>query len=305
MNEMNVTEEWRVAVPYKEFGQFKVADIEKIAREIVAERKAAKQSMFITIAALKSDKFKELSSTLRFCADPLTGVMYGIMTGLLPDGNIKWRAVILNEMNAFNLNMLNDAITYAFIRMHPKVVGSPFQMGEAVYRILDEDRIAAQKSAKYVVTGQALQIAKTMKKDLILGFGRYLGMMYPVDASAEIIRASLFEHAATMPYDFMEKFNNPSRKYYEIIKTALVVGIISFDYEKGYKYKSIALGHSESDVLTKLIEDPSLLDSIKAESIKKDPTLKNLQKEVETDIEDIVKADKVKAELEADELNEI
>lgn len=285
MNDNIVSDEWRKNVPFEMVGQYKVAKIEEIANQIIAERKAAKQSMFINIAAIRSDKHKELNSTIRFCKDPNTGILYGIHNGLMPDGNIKWRAIILQEMNGFNLNFIDDAKTYAFVRMHPKVVGSPFQMGDPIYHIIDEDKIAARKSAKYVVQGQALHIAKTMKKEHILAFGRYLGIMYQIDASAGIIRASLFEHAATNPYDFMEKFNNPSRKLFELIKAAQTVGVIAFDYDKGFRYKSIALGHMESEILTKLINEPALADSIKSETLKVDLTWKNLQKETETEID--------------------
>ena len=280
-----VTNEWRDKVPYKEYGQFKVADMDKIAAEIVKERKASKQSMFITIAAIKSDKHKELNNTLRFCTDPNTGIMFGMMNGLMPDGNIRWRAVLLQEMNTFNLNFINDAITYAFIRMHPKVIGSPFQLGEPVYKIIDEDKIAAEKNSKYIMTGQALHIAKTMKKEHILAFGRYLGIFYQIDASAGIIRASLFEHAATNPFDFMEKYNNTNRKWFEVIKTAIVVGVITHDHDKGFRYKSISLGHMESEILNKFIAEPSLADSIKSETLKNDLTWKNLQKETEKEID--------------------
>jgi hypothetical protein len=302
MNEITITEDWRRNVPYKEVGIYKVADLEKIAEEIVKERTALKQSMFITIAAIKIDKHKELNNTLRFCTDPYNGVMYGLNIGLMPDGNIKWRAVMLNEMNTFNLNLLNDAIQYAFIRMHPKVMGSPFQMGtDHVYKIIDQDRIAAQKTQHYILQGNALHIAKTMKKNDLLAFGRYLGLFYEIDASAAIIRASLFEQAARMPIDFLDKYNNPSRKFIEVIKAAIVVGAITHDYDKGYKYRTLSLGHSESDILTKLMNDGSLLDSIKQETVKRDSTWKSLQKETEKEIDIDLKAAVLEPEFTTDE----
>lgn len=281
INEEIVTKEWRQNAPYKMVGQFKVADLDKIADEIVADRRKKGQSMFINFAALKADKFKELHNMLRFCADPETGILYGMQNGLMPDGNIRWRAVIMEEMHSLNLNFKNDQLEYAFIRMHPKVVGSPFQVGDPVYRIIDEDKIAAVKGLKFRTMEQALRIANKMKKEEMLPFGRYLGIGYQVDASANIIRTTLLEYAANDPIDFMEKYNNSQRKLLELFRNAIVVGIIKHDYDKGYKYKAQALGFGEAEVIAKMINDATLCQSIQGEVIKQDQTMKNLVKEGE------------------------
>jgi hypothetical protein len=283
MKEFNVTEEWRLAVPTKQYGNFLVADLDKIANAIVKERKEAKQSLFITVAAIKTDKYKDINNTIRFCTDPINGVNYGIMIGLMNDGNVKWQSVILNEMNTYNLNFLNDAKIFAFIRMHPKVKGSPFEVEEPIFQISDPDKISAQKNARALAIEKALVTARRMKKEDILGFGRYLGIMYPADASASIVRATLTDKALTEPYEFLEKYNNKSRRFYEAIEAARVVGIITYDYEKGYRFRSIPLGFSEFDVVAKLESEPAIFDSIKTETNKRDLTGKNLIKEKETE----------------------
>lgn len=282
MIEEIVSLEWREKVPTKQMGDYLVADLGKIAAQIKEERLKAKQSMFITVAAIRTDKYKELNNTIRFCIDPVNGIMYGIANGILADGNIKWGAVILQEVNTYNLNLDMDAKRYAFVRMHPKVVGSPFGGGiDPVYKIIDEDKIAAQKGTKLRTVQQALHIAGTMKKDELLGFGRYLGIIYQIDASVNVIRTSIQTHAYENPFDFMDKYNNPSRKLNEVIKSAIVTGAITFNHDTGYKYRSIALGHTESEILVKFTSEPSLVNAIQADALKRDPTFKKLQTETE------------------------
>lgn len=265
-NQTLITFQERENMHFVEYGEnikVRVCDFEWFRKKIIEERKEKGMAMTIELKAIKIDKNKELSDTISWSKDHATAIYYGIPFGLHPDGNVKWRKILLQEFNSFNLNNPDEAKQWITLMMHPHVLGSPFQRTDPLFYVYDEDVEAAKNASKAMTVSNAIQKAFKMKKEDILGFHRYLALPLPAEVNQKRIKNDLTKFAMENPEEFMSKYDDPNRKLGEIFGTGKALGVIIYDADKGFTYKATFLGHTDIECLRFLEEDTITLSSLK------------------------------------------
>ena len=277
-NQTLITFEQREEMPFLEYGEnikVRVCDFEKFRQEIIKDRKEKGMAMTIELKAIKIDKNKELSDTISWSTDHATAISYGIPFGLHPDGNVKWRKILLQEFNSFNLMNPDEAKQWITLMMHPHVQGSPFQRTDPLFYVYDEDVEAAKDASKAMTVSNAIQKAFKMKGPEILSFHRYLALPLPAEVNKKRIKNDLTKFAMENPEEFMNRYDDPNRKLGEIFGSGKALGVIIFDADKGFTYKGTFLGHTDIESLRFLEEDTITLSSLKARIDELDTDQKN------------------------------
>lgn len=263
------TKEYRLNVLSIDVGKLnkiKVADMEALIKQIREERAKAGMNMRIEIKAIRTKREKEISKVVRFAKDPINGIHYGIMSGELPDGNVRWRGIFLTDYNSFDLNNDLEAKCYAVLRMHPALTGCPFQtVEEPMFQIIDPNQIANDKFTKAMKVGQALQIIKTMKKSDVAPFARFMDLQFEEDqVNNRYLKAMLTDLAMNDPELFIRNHQDPNRSLFEMVALAKHYGIIVFNVDKGHHIGSTYLGYSTPDAVSHLNAQTEVTARIRA-----------------------------------------
>ena len=236
---------------------------------------------FIEIRAIKIDKHKELFKSLTFTKDPKTGIFYGISMGEFPDGNVKWQRIMMGEVNNYNLFNIYEAKQWCVLRMHSSIKGSPLQLEDPVFEMLDpeiESRKVLNRSAQI---RRALDVAEKMKPEELIKFARYLALAVPATPTLNQMRAMISVHAQTFPVEFLNHYDDKTRGIGEVVKMGLSLGIVQNELEKGFQFGGIFMGHSEPEIVRYLEEDTVLLSRIQKEITLRDNETKALVDEAE------------------------
>lgn len=264
-NESLVTRKERLNMPFVEYGdkvKVRVVDFDKVIAAIIADRDKKGLSMIIELKAIKIDKHKELADTISWSKDHTTAIYYGIPFGFHIDGNVKWRKILLQEFNSFNLRNPDEAKQWIVIRMHPHIKGSPFQAADPIFEIFDADVEASKTSNRAMLVSNAINKAYKMKKNEILNFHRYLNLPSPFEITPSRIKSDIVTFAMENPEEFMARYDAENRKIYEVFSSAKALGIISYDLEKGFIYKGTFLGFTDFEVIRFLEEDTITLNGL-------------------------------------------
>jgi hypothetical protein len=262
---ISITEEQRLNMPFLEYGdniKVRVVDFEKFTKTLIEERKTKGMSMVIELKAIKIDKHKELSDTISWSKDSMTSIYYGIPFGLHPDGNVKWRKILLQEFNTFNLTRPDEAKQWIVLMMHPHVKGTPFEGADPVFYVYDADVEASLTTKKAMMTSEAINKAYKMKKADTLSFHRYLGINAPLEITPSRIKNDIVSFAMENPEEFMSKYDDPNRNIQELFNSARALGAITYDLDKGFIFKGTFLGFTDIEVIRFLNEDTITLNAI-------------------------------------------
>ncbi len=269
INEFNVliTEQERVSMPFKESKTLglKIIDIDKAVKLMLEQRKKMGLSNQIEIRAMRIDKHKELSKNLAFSKDPKTGIFYGISIGEFLDGNVRWRRIPLSETNPFDLDKLDDAKVWCILRMHPMIENSPLNIEDPTFRLVDPELDARAEIDLAKKVGEAILIAADIPEEELLSFARFLAIQIPLVPTPKQLRAVITNKAMTNAVEFLSHYNDPNRKIYEAIRSALAIGIISDNMEKGLSFEGLHLGFNEIEAIRFLEADTVVLQRINKE----------------------------------------
>jgi len=261
-----VTKKERDEMPYIVYGKdvkVKVVDFDKVSQAILKSRKDAGMSNVVELNAIKIYKNKELSDTISWSKDHSTGIYYGIPIGFHVDGNVKWRKILLQEYNTFNLKNPDEMQKWIVCRMHPHVKGSPFESADPKFYVYDADEEASMKFSKATLVSKSINAAQKMATKRILNFHRFLDLPTPEEVSPKRIRNEIVAFAMENPEEFNNKFNSPGREYYEIYSAAKHLGVIIYSPENGFSFKGTFLGHTDIEVIRFLEEDTVTLTAVK------------------------------------------
>jgi hypothetical protein len=261
-----ITIEERLAMPTVEYGEnikVNVVDFKPYVKQLIDKRKEKGMAMVVEIKAIKIDKNKELSDTVSWSKDHKTGIYYGIPFGLHQDGNVKWRKILLQEYNSFNLMNPDEAKQLVCLLMHPHIEGSPFQRADPIFFVYDADVEASKDANKAMVISNAIQKAFKMKKTEILSFHRYLALPLPPDVTPKRVKNDITKFAMDSPEEFMAKYDNPGRVLAELFHSGKALGAIIFNAETGFTYRGTFLGHTDIECLRFLEEDTITLSSLR------------------------------------------
>jgi len=269
-----------------EFGskiKYRVMDLDKVAKQIQAERARFSMTPYIEIKPISPDMHKVPSRTGTFQKDPITGILYGIPIDQDEFGNMKWQKIQIGDSLSLNLDNINEAKIWAVIRFNPDISGSPFQSENPYYEIYDPVEIARVEMGEVAAMKKAFdRIDKLLDKpiDMVM-FARYLGEEIRDNASVDIVYNTLLRYARSYPIDFNQRWESKSRAYGERFATARSLGIISQDVDKGFVYRNIPLGQSEEDAIHFLSKDMNIMSSINNAISEGDEVVKKMKSEIE------------------------
>jgi hypothetical protein len=86
--------------------------------------------------------------------------------------------------------------------------------------------------------------------------------------------------ARNNPELFNMKWQDKNRSYGEYFQTALALGVVVNDINRGYLFRNIAIGLSKEDAIRTLSMDQNILSSIGAEIFEKDKVIQIVESEV-------------------------
>lgn len=268
----------------KEFGtgvfKFQVIDAAKLAKLIIEERKAKNQSMMVEVNAIKIDKHKSNWQGLTFGKDAITGIYFGIVKGVLDDGNPKWQRIIIDEYTTYNLDRIDEAIKFAILRYNPYILNSPFSLGvPPVYKIVDEEVVATDNIQKSQYLAKGLKYIDKLKKEkrAFVQFARYIDI--PVDITVKnftVLESRMFDVMMNDPKTFVEKYESDLRTVSELFSSALQLNIIKKNEDQVYVYQGSPLGARNEDAILNLAQNESLITSLKMAVITNDTAVNNL-----------------------------
>lgn len=255
--------------------QIPVVDLDKVLERMNKMRKVNKLSPYIEIQPISEDMHKVPNRVATYQKDPITGVYYGIAIDQDEFGNIKWQKIQIQDSLSLNLDRTGDAKIWAVIRFHPDIQGSPWQLTNPYYKIYDPVATAEKESDEIDAIKLAfdrVDMILDKPKEMVL-FARYLGEEFMDNANYKLVKGSLLRIARNNPEFFNQKWENKSRSYGEYFQTALALGIIVNDINRGYLFRNIQIGLSVEDAVRTISLDQNILSSIGNEINDKDNVL--------------------------------
>lgn len=273
----------RIASKAKEYGKQDGITIKVInfKEEIPRLQAARKKNPIISLITIKEDPYKNNLSAITYVKDAIFGIHYGIPAQVLPDGNIRWRRIYIEENYSFNLMKETDCMEYLVMRMHPDVEGSPFQNASPKYRIHDEEREAEKISLKATYTRKAFAIVDDITGKNMVYFCRNLGVIQESDKdlSVNVLKSRLNAFAMENAEILVRRYEQESRSLREIFKTGLALSIVKDKGADGYEYNGRLLGLHEDAVIRYMKENPEVNISLSREIEENDKMTIDIQKE--------------------------
>lgn len=282
------TEEDRLNVPYKEYGdqfKIKVADLDQIVQDLRKERADKGSNNFVEVKAIRTKREKEMSKMIKYSKDPISGIYYGIVVRTFDDGNVKWRGIYLADYNTFDLNKDLEAKCYVVLCMHPLLKGCPIITSvDPEFEIIDPDEVALKGYSKAMLIKQALQKISTMSNDSIEPFARYLELPVGRETTVKMIRSMVADLAINEPSKVIDSFNDRNRPLFEMIAMAKKVGVIRFDTERGHLFADRFIGWTTPEVARVLEQEELVLARVRSKLQEKEVVLpKSLMPEEKQD----------------------
>ena len=216
--------------------------------------------------------------------DPMTGVHYGIFTGVNPKTKeLMFQSIFLKNEVTFDLSNQMDAKRWAIIQYAPFLQSSPnFKSGQKTqYKVVDKDQEAVEFLAKRTVKRKAVDIAEGLVGESLVDAARDLGLD-PKSYSIPTLHAEVIKIAEENFKRFMDMWDNPARSQFTIFKRGLATGVIFRDVSGfGYMFGAHPLGATEGAAVDYLRQNERLSmaidqqarakehDSVKAMASKK------------------------------------
>ena len=263
--------------------QYAVLDIDKAVERITKQRAAKAMSPWIEIQPISEDMHKVPNRLATFQKDPITGVYYGIALGEDDFGNIRWQKLQLHDNISLNMDRRDDAKIWAVLRFHPDIQGSPWQIQNPYYKIydpIDEARAEGKEIEMMKKAFDRVDILLTNPKNMVF-FARYLGEELVENSNFELVRGALLRWAKKDPFEFNKKWENRLRSFGEHFQSAVALGVITNDADRGFMFRNIPLGTNDVDAIRTLSQDSNIMNSINNELAEKDKVVSMLKTEIE------------------------
>jgi hypothetical protein len=287
------------AVSNKKTNQLLV-NMDEEAKVLQEQRKKNGMSMMIAILPLHPDAYKDANRGMTIVKDPVYGVIYGISIGEYPDGNIRWRRIILQEHRNLNLENLEDCKVYLIFRMHSWFDKCPKDLRfdrDPEFKIFDTDENANAEEQRFEEVDKAMERARELKGEKLVKFARLLNITVDVTTNLKVVRSSVKKLAMEDPYGFNQRWDSDTRTTDEVFASATSISIIKYSTEKGFMYEGYRLGMNEFEAKRFLTANPDTLASIVSATNESDNVMKKI-KEEETVPKEKAKKQEPKKEIE-------
>ena len=240
---------------------FRVIDIEVARKEFCRKRFSAGLSNTLSILPIFDDSRKDRSYPFTNFYDRQFDVYYGVYIGLLPNGEPRFKRLVLQ--NSFDLDFTRTVDTefWLIARMHPMIEGTP-NVNNAYFKVYDETENILKNTDKVQSFLKAVDRIKKMDLKQKVYMLRFLQIPLHSTYNEGILDGLLYKTANDNPFNFNEKFASSSRSMYEIFYTATQLGIISYIPDSGYMYNGFNLGMMEFDVIATLAKEKVMLESL-------------------------------------------
>ena len=262
--------------------QIPVIDLDKVIERMKGQRKSNKLSPYIEIQPISEDMHKVPNRVATYQKDPITGVYYGIAIDQDEFGNVKWQKIQIQDTLSLNLDRIPDAKVWAIIRFHPDIQGSPWQVSNPYYKIYDPIAIAEKESNEIDAIKLAFDRVDMIiekPKEMVL-FARFLGEEFMENSNYKLVKGALLRTAKNNPELFNMKWEDKTRSYGEYFQTALALGIIINDMNRGFLFRNIQIGVSKEDAIRTLSMDQNILASLGSEIFEKDKVIQIVDSEL-------------------------
>lgn len=254
----------------------------------------------IELIPLKMSSRHENKVGFRIVTDRVTGIIYGIPTGINAETKqIEWLKINLNDAETFDLTIPLDAMKWTCIKNSFFVEGSPNVKGKAKYKVRDVERAANLFLQGRAQKRKAVDIAEGLMGSQLVEMARNIGIP-PEANSSSTLQVAVIEFAEKTPALFMKIWDSPTRKELSVFKKALANGIIIQDSMTGYMYQGNHLGPNEAMAVEFLKEFPNICNTIDVLSQKTETdSVKAMAMQIEKPILDDKDARIAKLESEA------
>jgi hypothetical protein len=268
-----------------EFGtkvKHRVIDLDKVVQKIREDRARFAMSPYIEIKPISPDMHKVPSRTSTYQKDPVTGVLYGIPISQDEFGNMRWQKIQIGDNMSLNLDEQNEAKIWAVLRFCPDIKGSPFAAQNPYYEIFDPEAIAKAEMGEVAHMKKAFERIDLIENNPVdmVYFARFLGEEIRENASVDIVTNTLLRFAKNRPEEFNRRWDSKVRSFGERFATAVFLGIITQDVDKGYVYQNIPLGQSEEEALRLLSKDHNIMSSLNDKIEQEDKVIKQMKEEL-------------------------
>lgn len=242
----------------------KVLNLDIAVERLRGEREKNNLSPYIELQPISEDLNKNRSKMATFQKDPLTNVLYGIALSADEFGNIRWQKIQINDMMSLNLDNLNDARIWTVLRFSPDILYSPFQGQNPYYKIYDPVSEAQVEQMEVLAIKKAFERVDTLlkKPKQMVQFARYMGNEVRDNTNYEIILGTLLSDARNRPALFNKRWESRARSFAEHFHSALALGIVTENVDRGFMYEGIALGMSVPDAIRFLSKEKTVMSSI-------------------------------------------
>jgi hypothetical protein len=259
--------------------KYKVIDINKAVERIREQRKSNNMTPYVIIEAINPQMQKTYNRMPTFQKDPVTDVLYGILTGQDSFGNPKWMKPQLQESLSLNLDLVNDAKLWAVLRFNSNIQGSPFQTENPFFKVMDPmaaARIENDEVKQMKLAFERVDILLKDPKSMVM-FARYMGIDFVESSNFEIVESELLKKARLKPSFFNANWDRKGRAYIELYKSALALGVIRNELDKGYYYKDIRLGVTEEEAIRTISKDNNISSAINNTIMDEDKVISNVK----------------------------
>jgi hypothetical protein len=234
----------------------RVVDVDKLGAYLFKKRSEEGMSPYIDILSVKEHQDRNNHQDFKFSKDAETGLLFGIVSGLYPDGNIKWLKIDIMDYETLNLNNISDLRKWVVLRYWSLMEGSPFQIEFPIFKVRDPELEAIEEIQKATEIEEVLDLAKNLKGKEMLYFARAIGITGMKKGITErVLRGLILTRAIKEPNVFIECYKGKDRSLKEAFYNGMAVGKIQNDFEKGYVYRGVVLGRDEYGVIEYLREN--------------------------------------------------
>lgn len=241
------------------------------------------KSMIIELRAIVPPKKKEFNHKIKFAKDRTYGIYYGIFTGLDRFQNTSWYRILFDrEQVVINLNDSEDMKQFPVIAMHPSIKGSPLdQYQDPIMEIFDPKEESMASIAKLDLIPKVTEFIKKLDARKLVNFARYIGVPVSSDMDLDMIKGDLARRGINDPKGFIDLVNEKNRNYKEVLASAIEIGEIQDDPEKGFVFNGVFLGSSKEEVIDRLANEAGLLNGVLSRIEKNDKIVIDLKNQEE------------------------
>jgi hypothetical protein len=170
--------------------------------------------------------------------------------------------VILTEDNPLMVHKQNEEM-YKFLIEHPNFEGGKNYNGEPVFRLVDLERDAKQRTESKILQAKAIAHASQLSGNRLFEICSLYGAFFSSESEAQALEF-IITKAELNPEQYLEYKDRGSRdvKIRYILATALGKGVVVKSANGAYKFGSLVIGVNEDNAVARLMTEIETFNAI-------------------------------------------